>query len=455
MTQKNILKVFLIPRLLVSAVFIALIFQPLSTLALEINKGAVALLSVKGQNGEVTSTGSGFVVKPEGVLVTNYHVLIDAVAVDAIFPDGTVTPVMEVIDVDRLKDFAILKLGDGFFSTLELGDSNALKEYDYVSALGYLTDEVADSPKPKGKLRKTFGMTLGLHTQADPNFKMIYSTASLGSGFSGGPLVDKDNKVVGISSVEGRALSLALPINEIKSSLEKKSSISLPDFAKRDGIFPQSMYYRGNFVLYGQGEVEEAVELFKKTLVELPEFVLARYDLAVAYRNQGMTEQAIAEYEKAIELNPKFPEALSNLGGQYFRSGDIDKAIKTFKRAVESFPNFIQANSNLGAALNKKNRYEEAIPYLKKTVQLDPEFGIAHFNLGNAYLGIQDLKKARASLEKASNLGVEFISLHWKLFEVHREMGNKEKAHKELEYILEIDPDDEKALEELDREEGV
>jgi tetratricopeptide (TPR) repeat protein len=454
MAKKYFINAFLFPRCLVFLILIGFVFQPVSTFALEVNKAAIALLVVKDKEGEVAASGTGFVIKPEGILVTNYHVLIDAVSLDAIFTDGTVANVKDVVYVDRTKDFAVLKLNPGFFSTLELGDSDSIKNFDYVGALGYLTDEVSNSPKTKGKLRQNHGMVLGVHPQANPNFKMIYSTASLGPGFSGGPLVDKNNKVVGISSVAGHALNLALPINEIKASLDGKKYMSLSEFLKRDGIFPQSSYYRGNFALYGEGEADKAVELFNKTLTQLPDFVLARYDLAVAYRNQGMTDQAILEYEKVLQVNPNFSEALSNLGGQYFRVGKIDKAIKTLKRAVKSFPNFIQANSNLGAVLNKKKRYKEAVPYLEKTVQLDPEFGMAHYNLGNAYFGVKEFKKARGFLEKASNLGVDFVSLHWKLYEIHKESGDNDRAQKELKYILEIDPENEEAKQKLTQEKG-
>lgn len=455
MAKKHFMKAFFFKRYLVALTLFLFVFQPLAIFALEANKTAIAILVVKDKDGDVAASGTGFVVKPDGVLVTNYHVLIDAASVEAVFTDGTVVNVKDVIYADRTKDFAILKLSAGFFSTLELGDSDSVKDFNYVSALGYLTDEVTTSSlKPTGTLRQNHGMILGVHPQADPNFKMIYSTASLGPGFSGGPLIDENNKVIGIASAEGRALNLALPINEIKAFLNEKNTISLKEFLKRDGIFPQSFYYRGNFALYGQGEVDEAVELFNKTLTQLPNFILARYDLAVAYRNQGNVDQAILEYEKALEINPNFPEALSNLGGQYFRVGKIDKAIDTLKRAVKSFPNFIQANSNLGAVLNKNKRYKEAIPYLKKTVQLDPEFGMAHYNLGNAYFGVKEFKDARASLEKASNLGIEFVSLHWKLYEIHRDSGDNERARKELNFILEIDPENEEAKQKLMHEKG-
>ncbi len=51
--------------------------------AYEVNKNAVVLLIAKDSTGRTLGTGTGFIVKPEGVLVTNYHVLVDAASVEA------------------------------------------------------------------------------------------------------------------------------------------------------------------------------------------------------------------------------------------------------------------------------------------------------------------------------------------------------------------------------------
>ena len=69
---------------------------------------------------------------------------------------------------------------------------------------------------PKEKVMQTFGFVLGIHPQAQTNFPFIYTTASFSPGFSGGPVVNKKNHVIGIATVEGRSINLALPINFIK-----------------------------------------------------------------------------------------------------------------------------------------------------------------------------------------------------------------------------------------------
>jgi len=412
----------------------------------EVNKSAVVLLVSHNQAGERISTGTGFVVSPNGTLITNYHVLVDAVDVVAVFQDGTRVHVQSVQALDRLKDFSILQLEEGVYSTLELGFSAPLKGYDYVSALGYPVQGVQGEKEDlKGSLMQTYGYVLGIHPQADPGFRFIYTTAPFGPGFSGGPVINKKNQVVGLATLEGRAINLALPIDEVKPHLNTHQGKTLAQLLEEDKTSKEALYYRGNFALYGEGDVEKAIQLFRQSLEIDPNFVLAHYDLAVAYRGLGEVEKAIAEYEKALKINPDFPEALSNLGGQYFRQGDIEKAVTYFKKAVKAYPNFIQALSNLGAALNKQGRAKEALPHIKQALSLDPEFGVAYFNMGNALFQLDHLEEAEKAYNTAVTMGIDFLSLHWKLHKIYLKQNLRNEAMAELKIILQMDPENEAA----------
>ncbi|MEE9258604.1 MAG: tetratricopeptide repeat protein [Nitrospinaceae bacterium] len=440
------------PPLLLLALFVLIpaVF-PLEVSGYEANKSAIVLLTAKNQEGKVLGTGTGFIVKPEGILITNYHVLVDAAEVEAVFSDGRLLPVERVLKVDRIKDFAILKLKDGFYSTLEMGNSDLVREFDYNSALGYLAQSAARNGGTRnGKILQTYGFTLGYLPQADPGFSFIYTTAPFGPGFSGGPLVDKDNKVVGIATVEGRSINLALPVNYVKPFLSGTKSTSLKQLLEQDKESKEARYYRGNYALYVLGEPERAVRDFQEALEMDPDFVLARYDLAAAYASMRMTRKSIEEYSKVVQLNPAFPEALSNLGGYYFREGKIEEAVALFEKAIEVHPNFIQALSNLGAVLNKLNRPRKALVYLKRALALDPDFGISYFNLGNAHSQLNHWEDALGAYDNAVKLGVDFLSLHWNRYEIYQKQGKIREAAKELNLILQIDPNNEDARQKLD-----
>jgi len=431
----------------VCLVILAIFAHP--TQAYSVNKGAVVLLIAKDSAGEILGTGTGFIVKPEGTLVTNYHVLLDAAAIEAIMFNGDRVQVKSILKVDRTKDFAILQLPKGVYSTLEIGDSDKLENFNFLSALGFLSENInsLESSKPnkknnlKEKIIQTFGFVLGIHPQAQLDFPFIYTTTSFRPGFSGGPVVNQKNHVIGIATVEGRSINLALPINFIKPFLDTKAKISLDDLLKEDKTSKEAHYYRGNYYLYVKGDSDRAATEFQSALKLDDSFVLAHYDLGAAYQNQGLADQAIKEYEKATLLNPSFPEGNSNLGGYYFRMQKYDQAVKHFRQAIEAYPNFIQAHSNLGAALNKLNRSEEAIPHLKKAIQLDPEFGVAYFNLGNVYINQGNLDEARKAYDLAISKGINFLSLHWNLYDAYTRQGKRLKAKRELEIILQIEPE--------------
>jgi tetratricopeptide (TPR) repeat protein len=436
--------------LALAAVFL---LQPTIALSHEVNKNAIVLLVTKGNKGQTLGTGTGFIVKPDGTLITNYHVLVDAVSVEAVFQNGDRVPVLGVVSVDRSRDFSIVRLEGDLYSTLEIGDSDTLKVYDYTSALGYPSQSVqSERDGMKGALLQTYGFVLGVHPQALPGFSFIYNTTPFQPGFSGGPLVNKNNKVVGLATLEGRSINLALPINILKPHLNDQTLMTFQQLLRADKISKEALYYRGNFALHALGESDKAIDLYQRALKIDPDFVLARYDLAVAYRGMGEVDKAIAEYEKALEINPRFPEALSNLGGQYFRKGNVEQAVAHFRRAIEVYPNFIQALSNLGAVLNKQGKPKEALPHLKKALSLDPEFAVTYFNLGNAHFGAGNLDEAEQAFHTAIEKGIDFLSLHWKLHEIHLKKGRRSQAINELETILQMDPehpDAKKKLQEL------
>ena len=436
---KKILFVFL-----VSAGISLMLSGPVA--AYEVNKSAIVLLVSHGPDGKVMGTGSGFIVKPEGVLVSNYHVLVGAHSVTAILQDGRRVPIQGILKVNRTQDFSVLKLAGDAFSTLELGNSDHLKPYDYSSALGYPSQAVQTQPEGlRGTILQTFGFVLGVHPQAFPDHSFIYTTTPFSPGFSGGPLVNRENKVVGLATLEGRSINLALPINYLKPHLDGNALMSFEQLLAQDKNSREAYYFQGNFELYALGEADRAIQLYQKALQIDPHYALAHYDLAVAYRGMGEVDRAIEEYKKTLEIHPNFPEALSNLGGQYFRKGKIEKAIAQFQKALTLYPNFIQALSNMGAALNKQGHPKSALPHLKKALGLDPEFALAHFNLGNTQFALGQWSQAEQSYHQAVRMGIDFLSLHWKLYEIHKRQGRPAEAAQQLKIILQIDPENDQA----------
>jgi len=137
--------------------------------------------------------GSGFVIDPSGLIVTNYHVLEDAFEVTVIFSDGTRLP-GKMTSASRLADLALVKVeADHPLAAAHWGNSDLLQVGDQVFAAG--------NPFGIG-LSVSAGIVSGLNRdiQNSPYDDFIQTAATINHGNSGGPLFDMQGNVVGVNS---------------------------------------------------------------------------------------------------------------------------------------------------------------------------------------------------------------------------------------------------------------
>lgn len=158
---------------------------------------ALAQIIVTDSDGD-TSSGTGFVVRSDGLVVTNRHVVDDA---------STVTVRMNTSDGQRLEltgrvlgrgilaDLAVIQLdANRTFATLPLGDSDALTYGDEVTAWGYPLGSVLGSDPT---------ITRGIISSPDRilgDTKYFQTDADVNPGNSGGPLIDRYGRVVGVNT---------------------------------------------------------------------------------------------------------------------------------------------------------------------------------------------------------------------------------------------------------------
>ena len=161
------------------------------------------------------STGSGFVIDPSGLIVTNAHVVESAGVILVRLADGRRYPAT-VVGRDSRVDLALLKIeGATRLTVLPLGDSNRLRVGELVLALG----------NPFGLEQSvSFGIVSRKGaplTVAAPGFDFIQTDAAINPGNSGGPLVNMAGEVVGVNSMVARngSIGFAIPSNLVKMLL--------------------------------------------------------------------------------------------------------------------------------------------------------------------------------------------------------------------------------------------
>ena len=186
---------------------------------------ALAQIIVTDSDGD-SSSGTGFVVSSNGLVVTNRHVVDDA---------ETVTARMNTSDGQRLEltgrvlgrgilaDLAVMQLDSNrTFATLPLGDSDALTYGDEVTAWGYPLGSVLGSDPT---------ITRGIISSPDRilgDTKYFQTDADINPGNSGGPLIDRYGRVVGVNTsgyerfgeriISG--INFAITSNEVSNRLD-------------------------------------------------------------------------------------------------------------------------------------------------------------------------------------------------------------------------------------------
>jgi len=163
---------------------------------------------------ERRSSGSGFIIRQDGYLVTNAHVVTEAERIQIKLADGRRFE-GRLIGQDERVDLALVKIEATGLPVAALGDSNRLRVGEFVLALGH----------PFG-LEQTvsFGIVSrkGAPLQvAAPGFDFIQTDAAVNPGNSGGPLVNMAGEVVGVNSMAARngSIGFAIPVNLVKALL--------------------------------------------------------------------------------------------------------------------------------------------------------------------------------------------------------------------------------------------
>jgi serine protease Do len=168
-----------------------------------------------GELRPVQSEGSGFIVRPDGYIFTNFHVVEGADKIDAKLRDGRNFPA-RIVGMDEKTDIAVIKIDAKDLPVVQLGDSDAVRVGQFAFAIGapfkldYTFTYGVISGKGRSKLFQSGGYSISDYLQTD---------ASINPGNSGGPLCDIDGKVIGMNTLingMNRGLGFAIPINMAK-----------------------------------------------------------------------------------------------------------------------------------------------------------------------------------------------------------------------------------------------
>jgi hypothetical protein len=182
----------------------------------------------------VTGQGSGFVVDPSGVGVTNVHVLRGAARAMAVLGDGRAYDILGIRTWRLDRDLVVFTLGrdlgDGpewpsGLTVLQLSDGKPPRVGDWVATV----------TSPKG-LEQTLSDGLVSAYREQDGMRYIQTTAPTSPGSSGGPLLDRRGDVVGVAvsqMSDGQNLNFAVPVDSLRPLLEVNEQLSFTQFQDR------------------------------------------------------------------------------------------------------------------------------------------------------------------------------------------------------------------------------
>jgi len=181
---------------------------------------AVVLIETYGDNGKVSGSGSGFLVSVDGRILTNFHVIAHSKRATVRLANEDAYDTVEVIDVDKRKDIALIKIKAVNQPFVKLGHSSTAQIGDKLYTLG----------NPLGVFQNTLSDGILSGVRQMDGYKLFQLSAPISHGSSGSPVFNSSGDVIAIVEAtlsEGQNLNFAVPIDYAAGMLGSTQTHSL------------------------------------------------------------------------------------------------------------------------------------------------------------------------------------------------------------------------------------
>jgi len=211
------------------------------------------------------SEGSGFLIRADGYILTNHHVVADAESLEVRLKDGRTLPA-KIVGSDDKTDIAVLKVDAKDLPVVEFGDSDKLRVGQLACAIGapFNQDYSFSVGVVSGKGRTNL---LGPSSPTIIYEDYIQTDAFINPGNSGGPLFDVEGKVIGMNTLIngiGRGLAFAIPssmLEDVARQLVTTGKVQRPWLGIRIGALSEKpVTVREHFPGVENGVVVDTIE---------------------------------------------------------------------------------------------------------------------------------------------------------------------------------------------------
>jgi S1-C subfamily serine protease len=173
------------------------------------------------------SLGTGFVVRPDGWIATNLHVIVGGPHVKVTLRDTRELEVVEVLSASPEHDLALVRVSAHGLPTLSIGDSDAMRPGDPVVAIG----------NPMGLEDTVSNGLVSARRKVDEEegFEVLQVSAPIAPGSSGGPLFNDRGEVIGIATAVlqgGQNINFGVPTRYLVPMIRQPAPMPFSEFAK-------------------------------------------------------------------------------------------------------------------------------------------------------------------------------------------------------------------------------
>ncbi len=400
------------------------------------SSASVVRVNIRNAQNKVVGHGSGFFVRDDSTVVTNFHVIDGANSAEVVLQDNTLLPVLGVQGLDAASDVAILKVARRTkrkvsHLSLELNLPPVGREIYVIGAPQGLDFTLSD------------GLVSG-HREIDGH-TWIQVTAPISAGSSGSPVLNEDGLVIGIASMsraEGQNLNFAAPAAAVNSLLMGNATLqtlaNMPGTKLRSRS-PVPVVAEKKRVLDSIEEIvdkrtDQASETASKMLDQLPgsyrelaTYWILRGDIA---SQQNQFEAAIAACQMALTIDDADSEAWYRNSQVWYRIG----------LAHARLANLTNVNPDRKNEKREKDQYEKAVQAYHAGIDLAPEDHRCWFELGRSLIALKRPKEAVVVLRRCVVIKPGDWSIHESLGNALAETGDFESGLAEFKIALDIEP---------------
>jgi protein O-GlcNAc transferase len=189
------------------------------------------------------------------------------------------------------------------------------------------------------------------------------------------------------------------------------------------------------------GDTAAAVQSFSKALERKPDFVNARFNLAIAQEALGHWRQAEEQAARLVEMNPQMARG-HFVYGRVLMQKSSEKAQRELEKALELDPHLSAAHVLLGSLYLKLGYTDQAIRELNLALSENPKAPDAQFQMGLALYARADLEGAQKCFEETVRLDPAYSQARVNLAEMYENQGKDNEALAQYHLALEESPQD-------------